>query len=77
MKIIKHPEADSILIEAKIDTTRAYALENIARCVSAANRRESLERRPHQGLRAANGHLTTWRVVPIAPAGRAGRYSGR
>ena len=55
MKIIKHPEADSILIEAKIDTTRAYALENIARCVSAANRRESLERRPYQGLRAANG----------------------
>ena len=36
MKIIKHPEADSIRIEAQVDTTPAYALENIARYISAA-----------------------------------------
>jgi hypothetical protein len=35
VKIIKHPEADSIRIEAQVDTTPAYALENIARYISA------------------------------------------
>ena len=50
MKIIKHPEDASIRIEGQVDTTPTYAIENIARYISAASRRESYERhRPPPG----------------------------